>query len=810
MCHGNENLRNKLTCTDLMKTEDHNDQLFLWESKQVVDKRPLLEGICFNPEKIKMELYKESIAVYYKDGLLELKLCRDSVSFIFGKVICNQMYGKNVKNVFQMKTYTTSTTEELITIKENCNGEERRLSDCSFTDVKMKCPKLESFEVQCKLCAFEDLMGSLNSLEIVGRRDEIHKSVSDAWLKLKELCGDGYCGEGSSSSQYCKVKAFLLDAIESTKPDLHNGIVLLQTSTNYAGMLKDHFMKEQFSEIKSNIFQLGDQVGDMQRKLSTYFTQIAEFDLKKANADQAYSTDTLANAFDSIKDKQSSIRDKMMVLAGLAGGVIGGNIVEKVIDLAIIVATQANPITWLQEDGTRIVQMKEIIVDIMKNTRDLIKLGILATKTLPELKELALKMENKLKENADTYSRIKILINPEKSKPFTIETSKTFLKEYNKYSPPITPGDLTKYGASLEQIVDFFCEKIEDTISAIGAAIGMGEAGDLTCYNTKTDIQVMMSHYEHIADLQLEVMESFAQMARAKVAAIGAKNLGEVLKSNLNDRLIRAITQWDILFRLRARKISIIRLACDQLAYMNGGKHSTLCENLLQNPDLDAFVLMNTDMREDKCKSPKKHIVTIPGGYIKKKCQLKNGMLDINGLFKRNSEGNIDGESEFHIPNRQWLVDNGWISDTEKNLLYFKKFQIFIPTVLDSHAKINIEAQVVDNTINRRSFMLKSGWKFTSEYSENAYQCESIQDNLYNFKGCGTQLNDLCSYSTGTIDGPFYPLLTASWKITLKSKKGLLPLYPGENTSVPIKAKIEYCSGTEIWPIMKTQNIKQK
>lgn len=54
------------------------------------------------------------------------------------------------------------------------------------------------------------------------------------------------------------------------------------------------------------------------------------------------------------------------------------------IDLAIIVATQANPITWLTEDGTRIVQMKEIIVDIMKNTRDWIELRILATKTLPE------------------------------------------------------------------------------------------------------------------------------------------------------------------------------------------------------------------------------------------------------------------------------------------------------------------------------------------------------------------------------------------------------------------------------------------
>ena len=103
-------------------------------------------------------------------------------------------------------------------------------------------------------------------------------------------------------------------------------------------------------------------------------------------------------------------------------------------------------------------------------------------------------------------------------------------------------------------------------------------------------------------------------------------------------------------------------------------------------------------------------------------------MLDTNGLFKRNSQGNTDGESEFHIPNRQWLVDNGWISETEDELLYFKKFQIFIPTVLDSHGKINIEAQVVDNRTNRKSFMLKSGWKFISECSENACQCESIQE----------------------------------------------------------------------------------
>ena len=148
-----------------------------------------------------------------------------------------------------------------------------------------------------------------------------------------------------------------------------------------------------------------------------------------------------------------------------------------------------------------------------------------------------------MKENPDNYSRIKSLINPEKSKPFTIETSKMFLEEYNKHSPPITPGDLAKYGASLEQIVDFFCEKIEDTTSATDAIIGMGEAGDLTCYNAKTDIQIMMSHYEHIADLQLEVMETFAQIARAKFAGIGAKNLGEVFKSNLKDQLNRTITQ---------------------------------------------------------------------------------------------------------------------------------------------------------------------------------------------------------------------------------------------------------------------------
>ena len=67
------------------------------------------------------------------------------------------------------------------------------------------------------------------------------------------------------------------------------------------------------------------------------------------------------------------------------------------------------------------------------------------------------------------------------------------------------------------------------------------------------------------------------------------------------------------------RKISNFRFACDQLAYMNGGNYSKLCDNLLQNPDLDAAVLMNTDMRENKCKSTRKRIVTIPAGYIKKK-----------------------------------------------------------------------------------------------------------------------------------------------------------------------------------------------
>ena len=36
--------------------------------------------------------------------------------------------------------------------------------------------------------------------------------------------------------------------------------------------------------------------------------------------------------------------------------------------------------------------MKEIIVDIMKNTKDLIKLGIIATKTLPDLKDFAVNM----------------------------------------------------------------------------------------------------------------------------------------------------------------------------------------------------------------------------------------------------------------------------------------------------------------------------------------------------------------------------------------------------------------------------------
>ena len=758
-----------------------------------------------------MELYEGFLAVYYKDDSLELKLCRETVSYIFGKVICNQKYGKGTMNVFQLRTYKTATTEELITIEEDCKGDEEKLSDCKFKNVKKKCPKPESFDVQCRSCGTGTLIAILNSLKIVGRRDEIHQSVSDAWTALKNQCGDGFCGEGSISSEYCKVKALLLDTIDSTKPDPNKGTVLLQTSINYAGMLKDNFMKEEFSQLKDSIFQLGDQIGDFQTKLSKYFANIAEFDLKKATADEAYSSGTLKKAFDEIKTKQDSLKDKMKVIAGLAGGILGADLAEKVADLAIMLAFQSNPGKWLTEDGSNIVLIKDTITDILKNSRDLIKLGRLAVEILPALQKDAEELNKKLEENADNYDRIRNLIKPSNHVPFTLETSKKFLKEYNDYSPPITPKDITKLGAGLEEILDFFCSQIEDTTSATGATIGMGEAGDLSCYKAKTDLQIMMSQYEHIADLQLEVMESFAQMARARVAAEGARNLGNVLKSNLNDQLIRKITQWDILFQLRQRKINIIRLTCDQISYMNGGKYSTLCENLILNPDLDASVLRNTDINEDKCRSPKSQIVTIPARYITSKDQLfKEGMLDITGLFKRNAEGHMDGESEFHIPSKNWLLANGWISSSDSRLLYLKKLQIFIPTVTKSHARITVEAKVTDNIINEKNYMLENGWRFVSEYSENAYQCENKQDNLYNFKGCGTQLHDVCTYSIGTINGPFYPLITAKWKITVKSSKSLLPLFLEENTPVHIKAIIEYCSGTGTWPTAKRSNIYQK
>ncbi len=53
----------------------------------------------------------------------------------------------------------------------------------------------------------------------------------------------------------------------------------------------------------------------------------------------------------------------------------------------------------------------------------------------------------------------------------------------------------------------------------------------------------------------------------------------------------------------------------------------------------------------------------------------KNAFLNITNLYK--------GEDvTFRITNKQWLVNNNWILDSEKNkAIYIKDFELFLPTV---------------------------------------------------------------------------------------------------------------------------------
>ena len=99
----------------------------------------------------------------------------------------------------------------------------------------------------------------------------------------------------------------------------------------------------------------------------------------------------------------------------------------------------------------------------------------------------------------------------------------------------------------------------------------------------------------------MQMAESLAQIARARIAEEKAKSLGMVLRSNLGDDIRRKTSMLDSIFLLQVHKEALIADACSYITYVQHGKVEDACTKLLENPSLDAGKLISFNYKKDMC-----------------------------------------------------------------------------------------------------------------------------------------------------------------------------------------------------------------
>ena len=99
-----------------------------------------------------------------------------------------------------------------------------------------------------------------------------------------------------------------------------------------------------------------------------------------------------------------------------------------------------------------------------------------------------------------------------------------------------------------------------------------------------------------------------------------------------------------------------------------------------------------------------------------------NNAIDLSTLYsseKLNSEEFTKGFAFFKIPNKDWLLENQWISNHNQGLFFLKKINIYLPPALNFTHEINMNIVLLDNQLRGKIYWLEGGVFIKNIYTEN-------------------------------------------------------------------------------------------
>lgn len=568
--------------------------------------------------------------------------------------------------------------------------------------------------------------------------------------------------------------------IQSTKPPASGQVKkILNTRIDYPTFLRLTEMDRILEVVQNQETAITELVEWLNRELTktvnerfkglrTYFEKVESFNREKAGADIGYINGRLSKYTNNINSLSTTLGGKLNKIIELAIAAVSLEIAEDTIQVGFAAAVLMNPLEKLFGGSSAgdFIDRSAKLASTLTRVGELVRMS----KTFGELKDKTISISSRFKENSEFLENIRVLITSEGQDKLTtdFETRKQkFLTDYGCYDPKVEKPELTGMTTTWENLIDAACDVITDQSTALAQTTVAWVRSSGLCSKTKVLAQEMIATYEEIYDFQFELVEAMATYMRAETSLDAAASItagyeessaqGEQDESVVHDLKVLTMVSF---ISYKTNIWQITEAYCDILEYKEGGVRPSVCQGVNTNiANLVAHVsplCRNVEEYQD----------------VPTTSESDQAFMDIADLYSGK-------RVIFKIPNSQWLVDKGWISQQDKEAAIFvKKFEVYVPTVSVTERRVRVQAAITGmNQLtlpDGKSYAIVPERNFIFEYLEGhgAQPCRKESEALSN--PYGADKPKICPLNVDENNcqellekTPLFPSVYSHWKVSL-------------------------------------------
>ncbi len=548
---------------------------------------------------------------------------------------------------------------------------------------------------------------------------------------------------------------------------LENNIVMVLLSNKHSTLmdvvdeLKAHEMYE-FNNIQSHL-----------NKMKT-------FDYKLGQANLEY----IINKINIFKDEAETIVPKMeddintLIESTL---ITAGTTIDN-IDVGVLV-TLFNPLLEVlggERAFTEPLQSITTIISSISSNDELVNVST----ALSELKNKAEEINDKFTIDSDLFKNISMIIQTTSRNDATENAMKEFVKNSKDFVPTVTEDEIMLISPYWDKVILASCTKNETTLKhicdSLPEVIKRYFEMAKVMYQLQYEIILRMSYFI----LQTIVSIDSTNTLSTEIAMVSRLDHGA--DSPQTDTTLSLIAGLSYI-TYKTRTLHAIESYCDILEYTGGGIRPVECKGIQTN-----IQLLLADNNPECTSETHSFFYNVP---TRPAYDGDLAYVNIAQLYS--------GEwMPFKIPNSQWLVDNKWIQEHEKDYAIFvQQLELYLPIDIGDKVKIfhTLAESVTNNVIkpDETDYIITSNSHMVSEYQMGPARvpCQLNKRKFQNpYTYCGeSDVSEICglSLSTQQQQQQIQPSIYSYWILKVIGAKNLT--IPNPATDLNLVFGIKLC-----------------